>query len=133
MAAERGGGGGGGGWRVSCSPPPPSPPPPPNGIGGARRAPHITKGPENKLIFLLTYFNAALALGYRIKAYSYLVHVQTNVRDCRRLNCYLFYHVLDKMKRRQVHLDEAWSLKRDKIQVIEGGNEQTKDTGPIDL
>ena len=52
-------------------------------------------------------------------------------------HCYilqLFYHVLDKMKRRQVHLDEAWSLKRDKIQVIEGGNEQTKDdTGPVDV
>ena len=46
----------------------------------------------------------------------------------------LFYHVLDKMKRRQVHLDEAWSLKREKNQVFEGGNEQTKDdTGPVDL
>ena len=41
---------------------------------------------------------------------------------------------LDKMKPRQVHLDEAWSLKRDNIQVIKGGNEQTKgDTGPADL
>ena len=83
-------------------------------------SPPITKGPENKLIYLLlTYFNAALALGYRIKSYSCLVHVQ---HDCRGLNCYilhLFYHVLDKMKRRQVHLDEAWSLKRDKIKIIE--------------
>ena len=59
------------------------------------------------------------------------------MRDRRRLNYYilqLFYHVIDRMKRRQVHLDEAWSLKRDKIQVIKGGNEQTKDnTGPVDL